>query len=88
MKVEFLEKFNKDLDDIRLSFVKKAIERVILEADSANNIHEIRNVKKMQGSKNAYRIRIGDYRIVIYFERGIVQFARVIHRKDIYKVFP
>ena len=88
MKVEFLEKFNKDLDDIRLSFVKKAIERVILEADSANNIHEIRNVKKMQGSKNAYRIRIGDYRIGIYFERGIVQFARVIHRKDIYKVFP
>ena len=88
MKVEFLEKFNKDLDDIRVSFVKKAIERVILEAESANNIHQIRNMKKMKGSSIAYRIRIGDYRIGVYCEHGIIQFARVANRKDIYRVFP
>lgn len=56
MKVEFLEKFNKDLDGIRLPFVKKAIERVILEAESSNGIHQMHNVKKLSGSKIAYRI--------------------------------
>jgi mRNA interferase RelE/StbE len=88
MKVEFLEKFNKDLDDIRVSFVKKAIERVILEAESANSIQEMRHVKKLSGFKFAYRIRIGDYRIGVYCENGIIQFARVANRKDIYRVFP
>ena len=88
MRVEFLEKFNKDLDDIRISFVKKAIERVILEAEAVTGIHQMRNVKKMSGSKIAYRIRIGDYRIGIYCENGVIQFARVANRKDIYRVFP
>ena len=88
MKVEFLEKFNKDIDNIRVSFVKKAIERVIIEAEAANSIQEIRNIKKLSGFKIAYRIRIGDYRIGVYYENGIIQFARVANRKDIYRVFP
>ena len=88
MKVEFLEKFNKDLDYIQLSFVKKAVERVILEAESANHIQEMRNVKRMQGSRIAYRIRIGDYRIGVFYENGVIQFVRVANRKDIYRVFP
>ena len=62
--------------------------RVILEAESARSIHEIRNVKKMQGSRIAYRIRIGDFRIGVYYENGVIQFARVVNRKDIYRVFP
>jgi mRNA interferase RelE/StbE len=88
MKVEFLAKFSKDLDKIYMSSVKNAIARAIVEAESAHSIHDIKNVKKLKGFKVAYRIRIGDYRIGFYYENNIVQFARVVHRKDIYKVFP
>lgn len=88
MKVEFLEKFSKDLDDIRITFVKKAINRVILEAESVDSILQMRNVKKLSGFKFAYRIRIGDYRIGVFYENGTIQFARVGNRKDIYRVFP
>lgn len=88
MKVEFLDKFNKDLDRIYIPSVKKSIERAIIQAESAKNIQELRNIKKMTGYKIAYRIRIGDYRIGIYYENGIIQFARIAHRKDIYKLFP
>ena len=88
MKVEFLDKFNKDLDRIHISSIRKSIEHVIIQAELAKNIQELRNIKKMSGYKIAYRIRIGDYRIGIYYEHGIIQFARIAHRKDIYKLFP
>jgi mRNA interferase RelE/StbE len=88
MKVEFLAKFSKDIDKINHSNIKASIAKAIVEVENAPSLQEVRNVKKLQGHKIAYRIRIGDYRIGFFYEHGIVQFARVVHRKDIYKVFP
>ena len=51
-------------------------------------MRDIKNFKKLKGYKNAYRIKIGDYRIGVFIENKIVEFARVVHRKDIYRVFP
>ena len=39
-------------------------------------------------SASAYRLRLGDYRVGIFLVEGVVEFARVVHRRDIYKVFP
>ena len=88
MQVEFLSQFNRDLDKIRAAHIKQAILRVIIRTESAQKISEIPNVKKLAGHRSAYRIRIGDYRIGIFVDGGVAQFARVIHRKDIYKLFP
>jgi mRNA interferase RelE/StbE len=88
MNVEFLKKFNKDLDKIDASSVLENIEEIIEFVENADNLSEIPNVKKLTGYKNAYRIRMGDYRIGIFLENDMVEFARVVHRKDIYKVFP
>ncbi|HAO10876.1 MAG TPA: plasmid stabilization protein, partial [Planktothrix sp. UBA8407] len=44
--------------------------------------------KKLKGDDNAYRLRVGDYRIGFYFDGETVTFARVLHRKDIYRYFP
>ena len=46
------------------------------------------NLKKLKGDDNAYRLRVGDYRIGFYFDGDTVTFARVLHRKDIYRYFP
>ena len=88
MQVEFVEKFGKDLDKIHQGFVKKAVQKTIIQVEQANNLSEISHIKKLSGHKSAYRIRIGDYRIGIFVDGNKVQFARVLNRKDIYKLFP
>ena len=44
-------------------------------------------VKKLVGSNNLYRVRVGDYRIVyeIYDNQLIILITRLRHRKDVYK---
>jgi mRNA interferase RelE/StbE len=41
-------------------------------------------VRKIQGGKYSYRIRIGDYRIIyqIFETRLIIEIIRIRHRKD------
>lgn len=44
-------------------------------------------VEKLSGSEHAYRIRLGDYRIVyeVVAEARLVEIQRVRHRKDVYR---
>lgn len=56
--------------------------------ESIDSLDEIPNIKKLKGHKSAYRIRIGDYRLGFFFENTTIIFARFVHRKDIYKIFP
>lgn len=88
MEVEFLEKFDNDLDLISQASVKNSILKFIEHFEKAKSIREIPSVKKLSGHKTAYRIRIGNYRLGLFAEGSKVQFARLVHRKDIYKVFP
>ncbi len=88
MKVEFLSKFNKDLNNINIGYVKTSVLKAILIAESAKRLSDIPNIKKLKGHSSAYRIKVGNYRIGIFAEGNTVEFARLVHRKDIYKVFP
>ncbi len=44
-------------------------------------------VEKLSGSEHAYRIRLGDYRVVyeVVAESKLVEIQRVRHRKDVYR---
>jgi mRNA interferase RelE/StbE len=42
------------------------------------------NVKRLKGSAGA-RLRVGDWRIVYYVERGKIVVAAVGHRREIYR---
>ena len=44
-------------------------------------------VRKLQGSEQTYRIRIGDYRVIyeVFSSRLVIQISRVRHRKDAYR---
>ncbi|HET9135597.1 MAG TPA: type II toxin-antitoxin system RelE/ParE family toxin [Candidatus Kapabacteria bacterium] len=70
MKVEFLDSFGKDIDHLRDSKVKENIISIIEECENARTLSDIVNVKKLKGYKNAYRIRIKEYRVGFYFENG------------------
>ena len=45
------------------------------------------NCRKLQGYKDLWRIRIGDYRVVyiINDDRKIVSITRIAHRRDVYE---
>ena len=88
MNVVFLDKFGKDLDNVRDTKMQTRIAAVIEEIEGADTLSAIKNLKKMKGYAVSYRIRIGDYRLGIYFENDTVELARIVHRKDIYKYFP
>jgi mRNA interferase RelE/StbE len=88
MNTIFASKFDKDLDAIKDEDILERIAQVIEEVESASKPTDIHNIKKMKGAKNAFRIRIGNYRIGILIEKNTVKFARVGLRKDIYDIFP
>ena len=88
MEIIFLDKFEKDIDKIKSKSVKSSIIKIIEHVEKANSISEIKNLKKLKGFSSAYRIRMGDFRIGVFIEDNKLEFARIIHRKDIYKMFP
>jgi mRNA interferase RelE/StbE len=88
MQVEFLDRFSKDLDKLKVKHVKDGVLKLIHRLEAANNLSEIPNLKKLAGHKSAFRVRIGDYRSGMFIEGNTVQLARILDRKDIYKVFP
>ena len=88
MEVEYLRTFAQDLKRIIEPALLRRIEQTVLEVKAAKSLREIRNVKKMEDESNAFRIRIGDYRIGFYLAKGCVLFARVANRRDIYRIFP
>ena len=88
MEVVFLKKFSKDLDKIKQSKDLKSLADVIALVKSVDGIDEVPGIKKLIGFEDAFRIRSGKYRIGVFVDGDIIQFARVAHRKDIYKIFP
>lgn len=88
MRVEFKKSFLKELQKLRNKGLKNSIAECIEQVESAKSINQIRNVKKLAGFDDFYRIRIGDYRIGVKIEEDTVYFVVFEHRKDIYKKFP
>ena len=89
MIVEFDKSFFKSLSKIKNNSLLNKIKEVVIEIEESKNLKTIRNVKKLYGYKNYYRVRIGDYRLG--FETIYTNTVRLIiikHRKEIYKQFP
>lgn len=88
MEVSYLASFSKDLDKLKVKYVKKRIEDFINKSEKAKSISELSSIKKLQGSTIAYRYRIGDYRLCFYYENNEIELVRILHRKEAYKIFP
>lgn len=89
MKVIYTKTFLKDLSKVvpvkrRLQIEKFAFEDCL----SFGSIESVGNIERMKGYKNYYKVRFGDYRVGISVKNSIVEFKRVLNRKEIYKFFP
>jgi len=88
MKVLFTKKFEKAIDNLKNKKHKNEISSVVKSVIKANAVQDIPNITKLKGHKTAYRIRTGSYRISVFIENDIVEFAAFAHRKNIYNLFP
>lgn len=88
MEVVYLKSFSKDLDKINNEKLKESLLELLQNCKSANSLSHLPGMKKLVGFKTAYRIRIGDYRVGVFYENNCLVFTRILHRKDIYKLFP
>ncbi len=73
----------KELDHLPRNVVKRVVDRL---ADLPDNPRPA-GVVKLAGSKNTYRVRIGDYRIVYQVDdAGQSIFVTIIaHRREVYR---
>ncbi len=88
MKVEYLKQFSKDLLKINDENLKNNLFDIIVLLKEVENLNLLSNIKKLKGHPEAYRIRIGKYRLGFFFDGEVVELARFAKREDIYKLFP
>jgi len=88
VQVIYNKKFLKDLASLSSRQRIKVEKLVFEEIPAFKLLSEIHNLKKLQGYQLYYRIKVGDYRIGLKFENQLLTFERVLHRKNIYNLFP
>ena len=89
MKTNYLPTFIKDLKGLKSTSSYSTIKNLVFtDLLAVQNLKEISNLKKLKGDDNAYRIRVGDYRIGFFLEDGTITFVRVLHRREFYRYFP
>jgi len=88
VKTEYLLTFVKDLKALKSTPVYTMIKNLAFRDIVAHkNLSDISNIKKLKGEHNAYRIRVGDYRVGFFLKGDTITFARVLHRRQFYRYF-
>lgn len=88
MRILIDKSFEKDIEKVNDKNLLNLLADLIEEIQKLNQLSEIKHCKQLKGSKKAYRIRIGDYRIGFIFDNNTLIFIRFLHRSKIYGYFP
>ncbi len=83
--VEFSKKALKAFLKLPETIQGNITKKIYLLADDpyANN----NNVKKLQGTENCYRLRVGDYRVlyIILNKKIVIEVINIAHRREAYR---
>jgi len=88
MNILITRKFAKDAEKELNEDQKQKLAQILITITQSQTISEIPECRKLKGFKNAYRIRMNDYRIGFLWEDDTVKLSRILNRKDVYKYFP
>jgi len=88
MNIFFEASFARDLKQIKDKQLQRRISQVIDEIKAANGPNDIKQLEKLKGYDNFYRIRISDYRMGIEIVADKFIITRILQRKEIYRFFP
>ena len=75
MKIEIRRSFEKDAAKLSATYqlqLAGIIEKII----TTEKLSEISSCKKLTGFKNAFRIRMGNYRVGLFYENGTAELVR------------
>ena len=81
MKLKIRESAIRDLKKIDPKIKDKIHGRILKLKD----FPKVVNVKKLTDFEPAYRLRVGDYRILFDVVDDTIEIGRVLHRRDSYK---
>ena len=81
MKINIRKSAIKDLKKIN----SKSKERLHTKILNLKNFPDISNIKKLTNFEPAYRMRVGDYRILFDVTEDSIEIGRILHRKDSYQ---
>jgi len=83
MKVEISKRAEKDLAKLETDIRN----RIIIELlDLENNIAS-KDIRKLKGEKDLWRLRVGDYRVVMEInqDRLVITALHIAHRREVYR---
>jgi mRNA interferase RelE/StbE len=82
-RIEFARAAEKDLRGVDRRYLSKILESI----EGLQNQPRPQGCKKLVGSQNTYRIRIGDYRVIYEIEDSVlvILIVRIRHRQDVYR---
>jgi len=81
MKINIRKSAIKDLKKIDITTKQKIDNQILTLID----FPDTPSIKKLTSFEPAYRLRIGDYRILFDVTDDIIEVGRIIHRKESYK---
>lgn len=70
--------------------IRKRVESIAFGEDIKHDPFLAGRTQKLSGYSHYYKIRMGDYRIGLRIdgEGQLIEFRRVLHRREIYRKFP
>jgi len=87
MEIIITKTFEKQLKLVP-KYVRESAVAVLEALEEASSANDIKDLKKLSGYKNYYRIRIGDYRMGLQILEPTLIVITILHRGAIYKIFP
>lgn len=83
MRLEITEQAEKDLAGLD----KKTQRRIRVALDRFLEYPQAADIKKLKGSPDMWRLRVGDWRVILRFDRkqGVLYVMRIRHRREAYR---
>ena len=84
MEVRFTTQFNRDVGRIRERRVAQSVEEAIDTLKAANRLTEVPGITRLVDRGPRYRMRIGEYRLIMLMDDEGLILERLLHRREAY----
>jgi mRNA interferase RelE/StbE len=81
MIIRYSKDFDKGVDKLKDKLAKKRLNLLIEKLEEANDLREVSNVKAISNYPGRYRIRTGDYRLIVSYWTGEITILLIEYLK-------
>ena len=88
-RIQYTRTFLKEMARLPVN-VRRRVEAIAMGGAIKEDPFLAGKAQKLSGYQTFYKIRVGDYRIGLHIDSAeqLIEFERVLHRRDIYREFP